>query len=433
MSFRFIHAADLHLDSQLRGLDRYEGAPVEEIRGATRRALQNLVDLAIREEVAFVIIAGDVYDGDWQDFNTGLFFVKQMSRLRAADIAVVLISGNHDAANRMTRSLELPDNVHSLPTKKPRTVEGEEIGYGLATLDVVFHGQGFHTAAVDENVVLQYPAAKPGAFNIGVLHTSLDMEAGGEHARYAPCSVQDLVARQYDYWALGHVHRRRVIHDDPPIVYPGNAQGRHIRETGEKGCMVVSVDDSGKTELQFESLDVFRWHELSISIDQAADGEQILECVSTEIRDFVHEHDELPVALRVVLTGASPAHNELTGSTDHWINQIRAIALNVGMGNVWIEKVKFRTTPEVVRHAGDLDEGPLREIAQYLDDLRGDDELLAPLVEQLSDLARKLPAELTSTDSDDPVRLNDADYLRQMLEQVQPVLMMRLQAGRADG
>jgi len=81
-TFRFIHAADIHLDSPLRGLDRYDGAPVEEIRGATRRALENLVDVCLAERVAFLLIAGDIYDGDWKDYNTGLFFHRQMSRLR---------------------------------------------------------------------------------------------------------------------------------------------------------------------------------------------------------------------------------------------------------------------------------------------------------------------------------------------------------------
>jgi DNA repair protein SbcD/Mre11 len=107
---RFIHAADIHLDSPLKGLEQYEGAPVDEIRGATRRALENLVDLAIDREVDFLLIAGDLYDGDWKDHNTGLFFVAQMHRLREADIPVVMISGNHDAANKMTRTLRLPDN-----------------------------------------------------------------------------------------------------------------------------------------------------------------------------------------------------------------------------------------------------------------------------------------------------------------------------------
>ena len=108
---KFIHAAYVHLDSPLRGLERYEGAPVDEIRGATRRALENLFELAIDREVDFVLIAGDLYDGDWKDHNTGLFFVKQAARLHEASIPIYMISGNHDAANRMTRSLRMPDNV----------------------------------------------------------------------------------------------------------------------------------------------------------------------------------------------------------------------------------------------------------------------------------------------------------------------------------
>jgi DNA repair exonuclease SbcCD nuclease subunit len=433
MSFRFIHAADLHLDSQLRGLDRYDGAPVDEIRGATRRALENLVDLAVREQVACVIIAGDVYDGDWQDFNTGLFFVRQMSRLREANIAVVLIRGNHDATSRISRSLELPDNVCSLSTKKPQTVEGRDIGYGLAHLDVTIHGQGFHSAAVDENVVLNYPAAKSGAFNIGVLHTSLEMEAGGEHARYAPCAVSDLLARHYDYWALGHVHRRRIVHDDPPIVYPGNVQGRHIRETGVKGCMLVSVDERGQIELEFQPLDVFRWYELPVSIDGAAGGEEVLGTVAAQLREFVHEYGELPLALRVVLTGACDAHLELAGAPERWINQVRALASNVGLGNVWIEQVRFRTTPRVASRPVNLDDGPWREVAGYLEDLRADDALLAPVVDQLSALARKIPDELAGGDDGDAVRLNDPQYLRQLLDQVEPLLLTRLQSREADG
>ncbi|HEV3021203.1 MAG TPA: DNA repair exonuclease, partial [Pirellulales bacterium] len=126
--FKFIHAADIHLDSPLKGLEQYEGAPIDEIREATRRALANLVRLAIAEEVAFVLIAGDVYDGNWRDFKTGLYFAGEMSRLREAQIPVYLISGNHDAANRMTRSLELPANVTRLPSKKPATVRLDEIG-----------------------------------------------------------------------------------------------------------------------------------------------------------------------------------------------------------------------------------------------------------------------------------------------------------------
>ncbi|HEV3260722.1 MAG TPA: DNA repair exonuclease, partial [Gemmataceae bacterium] len=118
---KYLHAADIHLDSPLRGLEQYEGAPIQQVRGATRRALESLVQLALDEKVDFVLLAGDLYDGDWRDFHTGLFLVRQMARLHEARIPVFSLAGNHDAANKMTRSLSLPDNMTTLSTKKPET------------------------------------------------------------------------------------------------------------------------------------------------------------------------------------------------------------------------------------------------------------------------------------------------------------------------
>ena len=197
--FKFIHAADVHLDSPLRGLEQYEGAPVEEIRNAARRALSNLVDLAIRQEVAFVLIAGDLYDGDWRDYNTGLFFVDQARRLREAKIPLYLISGNHDAANRMTRTLKMPENVTFFSAERPETAL-------LPDLDVAIHGQSFAKAAVYDDLSEGYPIVDSGHFNIGMLHTCAAGQEG--HDRYAPCSVEGLKAKGYDYWALGHIHLR---------------------------------------------------------------------------------------------------------------------------------------------------------------------------------------------------------------------------------
>src|SRR3989442_11412313 len=108
---KFVHAADLHVDSPLRGLERYEGAPVDRVRMATRRALENLMQLCLEEEAAFLLLAGDIFDGDWKDYGTGLFFVGQMRRMRAAGIPVYLVRGNHDAASQVTKYLVLPDNV----------------------------------------------------------------------------------------------------------------------------------------------------------------------------------------------------------------------------------------------------------------------------------------------------------------------------------
>lgn len=119
MDFKFIHAADVHLDSPLRGLERYEGAPVDEIRGAVRRAFINLIDMCIRERVKFLVLAGDLYDGDLLDYQTGLFFAAQMSRLRASGIKVYIVLGNHDAQSEVTKGVRLPDNVHLFSADTP--------------------------------------------------------------------------------------------------------------------------------------------------------------------------------------------------------------------------------------------------------------------------------------------------------------------------
>lgn len=209
--FRFIHAADVHLDSPLQGLELHEGAPVELLRGATRRALENLVQLAIEENVDFLVIAGDVYDGDWKDYSTGLFFRSQMVKLAAKGIPVYLIAGNHDAASVISKKLLLPENVHVFSTRAAETKE-------VADHPVAIHGRGFPNRAVPENLVKDYPLAAPGKFNLGILHTSLTGKPG--HDTYAPCSEKDLSEKGYGYWALGHIHQPEIISQDPWIAFP---------------------------------------------------------------------------------------------------------------------------------------------------------------------------------------------------------------------
>jgi Calcineurin-like phosphoesterase len=182
---KFVHAADLHLDSPMKGLAAYPGAPVEAMRGATRHAFESLVEMCIDEQVQLLVIAGDVYDGDWKDVSTGLYLRSQPARLREAEIEVVLIRGNHDAASVISRKLKLP-GIHVLPHDRPASVVLEDVG-------AVVHGQSYATRAVTENLAAGYPAPLPGLVNVGLLHTCL----GGDydHDRYAPCSLEDLVAR----------------------------------------------------------------------------------------------------------------------------------------------------------------------------------------------------------------------------------------------
>lgn len=415
---KFLHAADVHLDSPLRGLLRYDGAPVDEIRAATRRALENLVELAVEQEVDFVLIAGDVYDGDWKDHNTGLFYVSQMSRLREADIPVVMISGNHDAANKMTRSLRMPNNVELLSHTRPQTAKTKK----LRELGVAVHGRSFARPAEYDNLVAEYPETQKGLFNIGLLHTSL---AGAEgHEAYAPCTIEDLRRKQYDYWALGHVHNREVKCSDPPIVFSGNIQGRHVREPGAKGCYLVTVDSRGSVELEFQPLDVFRWAVCELAATEEHRAEDVCDTFGVEVSKLVERHAGLPLAVRVVVTGRSPAHDQFAADPTGWTNQFRAAGLDAAPGRVWVEKILFHTSPLCGRSEVLPDDGPIGELLRYLDELRGNDPLLCEIAGELAEFRRKLPDELTH--GDDALTLDDPGTLRGILDDIQPLLLSRL-------
>src|SRR6185437_398332 len=233
---KFIHCADIHLDTPLQGLADYEGAPVNEIRNATRRAFEKIINASVSEEIEFLLIAEDLYDTGLKSFESALFFNKQMGILREAGIDVYLIYGNHDAASKLIKQLRPPENVRVFRSTEPQTILDEKNRVAL-------HGQSFSTPNVTDDLASNYPAPISGLFNIGLLHTNLGGSA--EHANYAPCSLDVLQNKGYDYWALGHVHNRQILNTNPYIVYPGNIQGRHGRELGEKSCELVSVSDAG--------------------------------------------------------------------------------------------------------------------------------------------------------------------------------------------
>ena len=380
--FRFLHAADIHIDSPLEGLEAYDGAPVAALRGATRAAFENLVRLALDERVDFLLLAGDLYDGDWKDFSTGLFFTRQMARLQAASIPVFLIAGNHDAASVLTRHLSLPDNVQVFSTYKAesRTVAG---------LPVVIHGRGFPHRAVPENLVLDYPARVAERFNIGLLHTSLTGVAG--HDPYAPCSLADLTAKGYQYWALGHVHQPQVIAREPWVVYAGNTQGRHSRELGARGCRLVSVGrDMEVRDAEFRALDVLRWARLEVDVGDAESLDGVHLRIGSALRRAEAEAEGRLLAARIILTGSSELHGGLKrdapGLRAECINQAQRVS-----DSVWIETVAVRTTPrQDLALLATRDE--LSRIVMETLDAAATGELAVP--GDVRDLLKILPAEL---------------------------------------
>jgi DNA repair exonuclease SbcCD nuclease subunit len=413
---KFLHAADVHLDSPLDGLERYEGAPVEQLRGATRQALKSLVELAIQQRVDFVIIAGDVYDGDWRDYNTGLFFASQMGELNRAGIPVFLIKGNHDAASQVSKALRLPDRVHVFAHNRPETVP-------LPELEVALHGQSYAERAVTEDLSRGYPAPVPGWFNIGVLHTSATGREG--HENYAPCTVEGLRAKGYDYWALGHVHQREILSEDPWIVFPGNLQGRHIREAGGKGCTLVTVERRAITQVRHHNLDVLRWGEVVGDLSGVRDTDAALEKIRQALAAHLAAGDDLPWALRLRCTGATPAHAALVLKREQFVAECRALAADLSAHTVWIEKVKLQTRAPVAA-ASPLDDraDAVGDLLRFLRDAPGNPALLAELVGDLTDLNQKLPSDLN--EGPEPLRLDQPATIASLLPEVEALLTSRL-------
>ncbi|HXU73957.1 MAG TPA: DNA repair exonuclease [Polyangia bacterium] len=380
----FVHAADLHIDSPLRGLDAYDGAPVERVREATRRALTNLVQLCLDERAAFLVLAGDVFDGEWKDFNTGLFFLRELNRLRDAGTRVFLVRGNHDAASEVTRSLTWPAHVHVFADDRAETVVLEEHGVAL-------HGMSYPRREVKDSLLPNYPAPIDGALNIGILHTNA--EGGTTHLNYAPCRVDELVRKGYDYWALGHVHAHEILHTAPWVVFPGNTQGRHIRETGPKGAVVVSVEDGAVLGVRHAPLDVVRWRELPLTLGS---DEGVDELYDRAREAFVQARDEAEgrlVAARLVVDGATRAHAEVAAARDKVVGELRARALDVGDA-LWLEKIELRTRPAVALDELRASEGFVGELLRAVDEARRDPALAAELRVQLQPLLEKLGDEL---------------------------------------
>jgi len=350
-----------------------------------------------------------------------LHFAKWLSGLHRHGIPVYAITGNHDAENKMTKQLKLPDNPNGDPvmlsSTSVQTLINEEIG-------VAIHGRGFADQEERENLVLDYPRAVSGLFNIGVLHTSLDGAAGSEHKRYAPCTPADLLGRDYQYWALGHVHTRKHHHqsDQTPIVFPGNIQGRHIRETGPKGCELVTVSDAGDVQIDFQPLDVFRFEICDVDATGIENPDDLLDRFGKRMRTIIESADGLPIATRVLVSGASEAHNTWMANLEQWRQEFRAHSFTLG-ADIWVEKTKFNTQPIRRFNSEDEAEGAIRELIRTFEEAPSDDELTSEIFAELDLLRQKL---IPLADQHDEFIPFDAGSLKTILDEIQPGLLNRL-------
>lgn len=367
---RIIHAADIHLDSPLQGLGRLGDAGLAtELRAATRGAYTNLVKLCVDEKARLLVIAGDVYDGDWRSYETGEFFVSGLQELRDHKVEVVLVYGNHDAESSITKRLTMPDGVRVLRTSEPESVEFPDIG-------IAVHGQGYAVRDVWENLAQHYPRRRDGWANVGVLHTGIEGVAG--HAKYAPCKISDLTACEYEYFALGHVHQRSEKASGATTVwFSGNLQGRHPRESGPKGALVVDLEPDTPAKVRFAECDVARWEVLKPDLSECEDVDDVVAVMASAYQTALGQAGDRPLVVRYQLSGPTVAAGALSRDPDRLVAEARSI-MRTGSA---VEKVVLDVSPPVSSSV--IDPELAAQITEAAQALAGDPAKVRALLDEL--------------------------------------------------
>jgi len=332
MPFRFIHTADVHLDSPLRSLALKNEAMADLVANATRTAFTRIINLCIDEQVDALIIAGDLYDGELTSMKTAVFFVNEMQRLVDAGIRAFILRGNHDAKSSITRHIQLPDAVHVFSSRGDKVVLEEQ--------GVAVHGLSFAKPHVPESLLARYKAADPDRINIGVLHTSLAGSAS--HDPYSPCSVEELHAQGYTYWALGHIHKRDVHGTDPTtIVMPGIPQGRHINESGPKSVTLVEIDDQHKVSVAERTTSCVQFERVDVDLADVADWQALGERLDRAFKKLLGVLQSDQLIARVNLTGTTALSNTLRRDREELVYEVESRAQKAGP--IWIEQVDNNT------------------------------------------------------------------------------------------
>ena len=400
MRFHFLHAADLHIDSPLASLGAKDAGVAKMFGNANRSAVEALIREAVEGGARFLIVAGDVFDGDWKDVSTGLFFARQLGELHRANIPTFLIKGNHDADSVMSRSLTYPDSVHTFASNKAETQT-------IEALRIALHGRSFGARGVPDDFVASYPARREGWLNIGLLHTGLDGARG--HETYAPCTVEDLKRFGYDYWALGHIHAAEIVSHDPYVVYSGNIQGRSPRETGAKGVMKVTVEDGRIVDIEPISLDAARWAHETIDVSACAEEMDILPLIGAALARAADEAGGRPVAARITLTGETPAHARLVAHREDLEAEARALGFQAS-ADCWVERIKITTRAPL--HAAAPVEADALDIDGLLDAAAADPDFSAVVAELAASVTDKLPRDLRASLSSEGVAALARDLLK---------------------
>jgi DNA repair exonuclease SbcCD nuclease subunit len=341
---RFIHSSDLHLDTPFKGLSSWNRDLASKLKDATFKSFRKIVDLCLNKQVDFLLISGDIFESDNKSLTAQLKFISELKRLSDKGIPAYIVCGNHDPLNSWLDISRLPENVIRFGSSK---VENHTfIKDNKPVADI--YGISFHKKVINENLSRKYKLKNnPSRFSLAVLHGTAG--AAGPHENYAPFKVKDVINKGFDYWALGHIHKRHIVHkSNPTIVYPGNPQGRDFGETGAKGCYLVEIDTNKKVNLRFIPVQLIRFEEIKVGLaeeDTITDLADRIENAKSNIEDY---ESNMNYIFRINLTGKSAIHSLLNkpGETEQLTEHFNEGQLEQTYFT-WVDRIELNTRPVI--------------------------------------------------------------------------------------
>ncbi len=368
-TIRFIHAADLHLDSPCTGISDMPDSLAEKLRKSTFTAFSNLIRTAIEQAVDFVVIAGDVFDSQEQSLKAQLAFRDGMVTLSKAGIRAFVVNGNHDPLQSWGREIVFPDTVTFFPGDAVVSHTVEKNGTEIATVS----GISFARRAVTENLAVMFEAERPDIPSIAVLHCMIGTQEG--HDPYAPAKLSDLTSRNFDYWALGHVHKQMTLNEShPTIVYSGNTQGRHMNEIGARGCLLGEIDDRRQCRLRFIPLDTIRFYRTTIDISSLSTFNALADEIISAGEEAVEDVDAV---VRITLQGRTGLNRDLRNTTaiQELLENIRE-RVDGQIPEVWFESLRLETASPYNLDVLGEDKGIVGDILRLYEELESEDGIL---------------------------------------------------------
>ncbi len=421
MAYRFVHTADIHLDSPLRSLALRDSDLAGLIGNATRRAFVRIVDLCLEEQVDGLLIAGDLYDGDQTSMKTARFLAEQLRRLHEAGIRAFIIRGNHDALSRITKELVLPETVKVFGGRADAVAIDRTPGH----FPVAIHGLSFAQPHAPESLIAKYRPPVQDAVNIGLMHTSLAGSPG--HDLYAPCGIKDLQGTGFRYWGLGHIHKRSMTEGACVIVMPGMPQGRDVNEAGVKSVTLVTIDDDRSFHIEERATSIAQFERVSVDATGITEWRDLIAAVTAALEEERSSASSEHLVARLQVTGITPLAWRIRRDLD--LLKTQADERASVTGSCWVEKLEIacRAPGDAATSAAD----PLFELHRLIEDEVLESPVFqAELVAMVDELRAQLPQEARDALGADEAAFKAA--LAQLARDGAENVVARLQASERD-